>query len=219
MGLFSRQPKVAVAEGEGSEDFFSDSVLGIASLTAADATMRIVPENQPGAGDRYFKLKAVVKLLDVDPYEVEFKQPVSMQELSYLNQRAGQPITVRVSKTDRNKVRLALDVDPATVTVSKGSAAELLANGEAARAIIVENEPLNPPRQDTKGNPVYRLKLTVMRDGHDPYQVNVGNGVPAAALPFLFPGSNVPVKVDPNQPTGVVVDWALAAEQAAAKTV
>lgn len=216
MGLFSRQPKVAVAEGEGSEDFTADSVLGIASLTGIDTTMRVVPENQPGAGNRYFKLSAVVKLLGVEPYEVEFKQPLTSAELDHLTAHAAQPLAVRVSKADRSKVRLALDVDPATVTVAQGSAAETLANGEAARAVIVEFELLNPPRQDSKGNPAYRLMLTVMREGRDPYQTNVGNGVPASALPFLYPGSHVPVKVDHDDPSGVVVDWALAAEEQAA---
>ena len=65
--------------------------------------------------------------------------------------------------------------------------------------------------------PVFRFKLTVMRDGQDPFQVNVGNGVPVSALPFLFPGANVPVKVNPDQPGQCVIDWELAAQEAAAK--
>src|ERR1700683_4069086 len=33
------------------------------------------------------------------------------------------------------------------------------------------------------------------RGGTDPYQIEVGNPTPQAALPFLFPGSRVPVKI------------------------
>lgn len=214
MGLFSRQPKEAV-EG-GSEDFFEDSVLGIAALMEAKPSMRIVPDNQPGAGNRYMKFKVAVKLQNAEPYEADFTQPVEQGWFLELSKDPSKPFAVRVNKADKHKVRIAFDVDPQTVSVSTGSAAEILANGVPARAIIVENEELRPPKQDKKGNPMYRFLLTVMRDGQDPYRANVGNGVPAAALPFLFPGSNVPVKVDANDPNGIVIDWELATSEAAA---
>jgi hypothetical protein len=214
MGLFNRQPTEAVESG--SEDFFEGTVLGIAALLEAKPSMRIVPDNQPGAGNRYMKFKVAVKLLNQEPYEAEFTQPVESAWFMELSKDPSKPFAVRVHKDDKHKVRIAFDVDPQTVSVSTGSAAEILATGVAARAIIVENEELRPAKQDKKGNPMYRFLLTVMRDGQDPYRVNVGNGVPATALPFLFPGSNVPIKVDPNNANGVVIDWELASSDAAA---
>ena len=43
--------------------------------------------------------------------------------------------------------------------------------------------------------------LTVMPQGRDPYQIQVGNPTPPKALPFLFAGSHVPVKIgtDPER--------------------
>jgi len=175
-----------------------------------------VPDNQPGAGNRYMKFRVGVKLQNQEPYEADFTQPVEPAWFLELSKDPSKPFALRVSKDDKHKVKIAFDVDPQTVSVSTGSAAEILASGVPGRAIIVENEELAPARQDKKGNPMYRFLLTVMRDGQDPYRANVGNGVPAAALPFLFPGSNVPVKLDPNDPNGVVIDWELASSEAAA---
>jgi hypothetical protein len=45
-----------------------------------------------------------------------------------------------------------------------------------------------------------------MPEGKDPYQIQVGNPTPPAALPFLFPGSRVPVKIG-TDPNAVVIDW------------
>jgi hypothetical protein len=50
------------------------------------------------------------------------------------------------------------------------------------------------------------------RGGTDPYQIEVGNPTPQAALPFLFPGSRVPVKIG-TAPNDVVIDWHAAAAQ------
>ena len=215
MGLFKREPKEPVESG--SQDFFEDSVLGVGVLVEAKPTHRIVPDTQMGAGNPYVKFHVLVKLEDTEPYEAEFTQPVEGPWMLELRKDVAKPFAVRVSKADRRKVKIAFDVDAKQVSVSKGSAAELLATGEPARAIIVENEEMRPAKQDKKGNTMFRFLLTVMRDGADPYRTNVGNGVPVSALPFLFVGSNVPVKVNPDVPGQVVIDWALAADEAAAK--
>jgi hypothetical protein len=215
VGLFKREPKEPVESG--SQDFFEDTVLGLGVLVESKMTHRVVPEMSAGAGNPYVKFKIVVKLQDVEPYEAEFTQPVEVPWMLELQKEPTKPFAVRISKADRHKVRVAFDVDPKTVSVATGSAAELLATGEPARAIIVENEELRPAKQDKKGNPMYRFLLTVMRDGTDPYRTNVGNGVPPGALPFLFPGSNVPVRVNPNAANQVVIDWATATDEAAAK--
>jgi hypothetical protein len=54
-----------------------------------------------------------------------------------------------------------------------------------------------------------------MADGRPPYQVPVGNPVPASAVPLLYPGNNVPAKRMPSQGDQyIVVDWEHAMEQA-----
>ena len=57
------------------------------------------------------------------------------------------------------------------------------------------------------GLDVYAFVLTVVMEGRDPYRVTVGNPLPPAGLPLLFPGSKVPVKVHPSESDRVVIDW------------
>ena len=51
----------------------------------------------------------------------------------------------------------------------------------------------------------------MLPDGGQPYQVQVGNPLPAAALQFVFPGARVPVKLGAQGPEAVAIDWAQAA--------
>ncbi len=124
-------------------------------------------------------------------------------------------VAVRVNPQDPSDVALDLQTEPPTVTVTADpnapSAAGILATGTPARAVIIESEPLG--MKNPAGVDLYAYVLTVMPDGKDPYQVKVGNPTPPAALPFLFPGSHVPVKVG-SDPNAVVIDW----EQAKAES-
>jgi hypothetical protein len=88
------------------------------------------------------------------------------------------------------------------------SAAELLTTGAPGQAVIVQYQPLG--KRNPAGVDLYAFLLTVMPVGADPYQIQVGNPTPPAALPFLFPGSRVPVKIG-TTPNAVVIDWAAAA--------
>ena len=91
------------------------------------------------------------------------------------------------------------------------SAAEILATGTPARAVIIESQPLG--KRTPAGVDVYAFVLTVMPEGKDPYQIQVGNPTPPAALPFLFPGSHVPIKIG-SDPNSVVIDWDQATKEA-----
>jgi hypothetical protein len=56
--------------------------------------------------------------------------------------------------------------------------------------------------------PVVELDLTVFPDGGlPPYPVTVSQVVPQVHLAQAQPGKNVLVKVDPNSPTSVWIDW------------
>jgi hypothetical protein len=76
--------------------------------------------------------------------------------------------------------------------------------------VIVESQPLG--KRNPAGVDIYAYVLTVMPQGKDPYQIQVGNPTPPAALPFLFAGSHVPVKIG-SIPNAVVIDWEAAAAQ------
>jgi hypothetical protein len=88
--------------------------------------------------------------------------------------------------------------------------AEILATGQPGRAVIVEFQPLG--KRNPAGVDLYAYLLTVMPDGKDPYQIQVGNPTPPMALPYLFAGSRVPVKIG-TIPNAVVIDWAAAAAE------
>lgn len=61
--------------------------------------------------------------------------------------------------------------------------------------------------QNASGVDLHAFVFSVFVEGKAPYQVKVGNPVPDAAVPLLFPGSRVPAKIDPDDDQGVVADW------------
>jgi hypothetical protein len=147
------------------------------------------------------------------PYTATCKQRFPEIQLPQI--RPGNTtVAVRVNPQDPTQIALDLATAPPVVTVPQGhgnlSAAELLATGTPGRAVIVQYEPLG--KRNPAGVDIYAFLLTVMPNHGDPYQIQVGNPTPPAALPFLFPGSRVPVKIG-NHPNAVVIDWeATAAE-------
>jgi hypothetical protein len=53
-----------------------------------------------------------------------------------------------------------------------------------------------------------------MAEGRPPYQIQVGNPVPAPAIPLVYPGSTVPAKRMPGGADHeVVIDWDAALAQ------
>jgi hypothetical protein len=141
-------------------------------------------------------------------YIAECRQKVQEWRLGQL---VGQAFAVRVDATDPQKVALDFSIEAPVVTLARpadGGAQALLATGRPAEAVIVSNAPLGLRSWD--GNDVHMFVLTVVVPGQDPYQAQLGNPIPAAALPYVFPGSRVPVKLGAN-PHDVAIDWAAAA--------
>jgi hypothetical protein len=89
-----------------------------------------------------------------------------------------------------------------------GSAAHVLATGSPVTVVVVGSQPLGITNH--AGDPVHALTLTVADGVPTPYQVQVGNPVPATALPLLYPGSKLHAKLG-DQPGAIVVDWAAGA--------
>jgi hypothetical protein len=90
-----------------------------------------------------------------------------------------------------------------------GSAAQILTEGEPCTAAIVEAQPLG--MRNPKGDDMYAFTLTIMAPGRPPYQVQIGNPVPAAALPLLCPGNTVPARRMPQgDDRELAIDWEVA---------
>jgi hypothetical protein len=146
-----------------------------------------------------------------DPYEAKCKQRILEVQIPQF-QPGSTTVAVRVNAEDPTDIALDLATAPPEVTMAAGSgdhsAATVLATGEPAQAVIVESTSLN--KRNPSGVEIYAYTLTVMPTDRDPYQIQVGNPTPPAALPFLFPGSHVPVKIG-TVPNAVVIDWDKAA--------
>jgi hypothetical protein len=154
-----------------------------------------------------------VSLDGKEPYMATCKQRVVEVQIPQF-QAGSTTVAVRVNPEDPTDIALDLATAPPEVTLPAGSgdhsAAHLLATGEPAEAVIVESLALK--KRNPAGVEIYAYTLTVMPPGKDPYQIQVGNPTPPSALPFLFPGSHVPVKIG-SIPNAVVIDWDAAVAQ------
>ena len=152
-----------------------------------------------------------------DPYTTTCKQRIPEIQLPMI-QPGNTTVAIRANPYELTQIALDFATEPPVVTAGPGqgnhSAAELLATGEPGRAVIVQFQPLG--KRNPAGVDLYAYLLTVMPEGRVPYQIQVGNPTPPAALPFLFAGSRVPVKIG-TFPNAVVIDWEAAAAEYAAR--
>jgi hypothetical protein len=122
-------------------------------------------------------------------------------------------VAVRVDPNDHTKVAIDFDsavpeVTLAAPTDQKNTVAWLLANGKPIKVVLVGDQPLGT--KNPAGIEMYALQLTAYEGVPTPYQITVGNPVPATALPLLYPGSKLYAKLG-DDPNAVVVDWAAGA--------
>ena len=163
-----------------------------------------------------------VALDNVPRYTATCRQAVKATILPQL-MMGGATVAVRVDAQDHSRIALSLGEEPPTVTMASSgdpntaSAARILELGVSCKAVIVQSQPLG--MRNPKGDDMYAFMLTVMAEGRPPYQIQVGNPVPAAALPLLYPGNTVPAKRMPDgDDRELVIDWQGALEQVAATT-
>ena len=144
------------------------------------------------------------------PYTATCKQRIPEIQIPQI-QPGATTVAVRANPAELTQIALDFNTEPPVVTTpgpsAGNSAAEILATGEPGQAVIVQYQPLG--KRNQAGVDIYAYLLTVMPDGKDPYQIQVGNPTPPTALPFLFAGSRVPVKIG-TIPNAVVIDWAAA---------
>jgi hypothetical protein len=157
-----------------------------------------------------------VTLDNTSPYVAEFRQSVPLADVpQYV---PGQTfVAIRVDPNDHSRVAMDRSQEPPTVTISDQttgapSAASVLETGNPVRAVVIQTQSLSA--KNPAGLDLYAFVLTILEEGQAPRQVQAGNPVPASCIPLLYPGSNVPAKVDPNQPGLVAIDWDTALTEA-----
>ncbi len=161
---------------------------------------------------RVVNLRVQVFVDHQQAYIAECRQKV---EEWRLGQVVGQAFAVRVDRHDPTRIALDFTLPAPVVTMARpadgqSSAATILATGTPAEAVIVSNTPLGLRTWD--GHDLQFFVLTVIPAGGAPYQTQLGNPMPASALPYVFPGARVPVKVGAT-PNDVAIDWSMAANR------
>lgn len=145
------------------------------------------------------------------PFQATVAQRVQEVLIPQL-QQPGVVLAVRVDPANHSRVAIDFASQPPEVTMPEqtgpGSAADILANGKPIVVVLVANQPVGI--KNHKGDPVHALTLTVAEGVETPYQIQVGNAVPATALPLVYPGSKLHAKLGAG-PNDVVVDWAAGA--------
>jgi hypothetical protein len=206
MGLLSKMT------GGPDKKLLSTGLLGRGIITDVRPTGTTM-EIGNGLVQRVCVFTVEVSLDRQAPYTATCKQRFPEIQLPQI-QLGNTTVAVRVSPEDPTQIALDLAAEPPVVTTPGGSgntsAAEILATGAPGRAVIVQFQPLG--KRNPAGVDLYAFLLTVMPNGGEPYQIQVGNPTPPAALPFLFPGSRVPVKIG-TIPNSVVIDWEAAAAE------
>ncbi len=158
-----------------------------------------------------------VALDNVPRYTATCRQAVRATILPQL-MMPGAMVAVRVDPYDHSRIALSLGEPAPTVTIARSgdsntrSAARILELGVPCNAVIVETQPLG--MRNPNGDDMYAFTLTVIAEGRPPYQIQLGNPVPAAALPLLYPGHTVPAKRMPDgDDRELVIDWEAALAQ------
>ena len=205
MGLFDAFRGVT---GGVDPDLLSDGVPGRGVIVGVQVNGAQVSFG--AEAHRVCDLHVQVFLDGGQPYVAACRQRVHEVLLPQLG--GGVAVAVRVARDDASRVAVVFGEEPPVVTLAPpadGGSAAILARGREAEAVIVANQPLGI--RNHEGADVHLFTLTVLPADGQPYQVQVGNPLPPTALPLVFPGAKVPVKVGAEGPQNVAIDWAHAA--------
>ncbi len=206
MGLLSKMRDLS---GSVSKELLQEGLLGRGIIVSIQQTAVSTGADFNPSHVCVFTVE--VALDNVPRYTTTCRQAVRATILPQL-MAPGATVAVRVDPKDQTRIALSLGEEPPTVTMASsgdantGSAARILDLGEPCKAVIVQSQPLG--MRNAKGDDMYAFSLTVMADGRPPYQIQVGNPVPAAAVPLLYPGNTVPAKRMPGgDDRELVIDW------------
>jgi hypothetical protein len=215
MGLFN---KMKTLTGSVPKELLQNGMLGRGIIVSIQQTSVSTGVDFDPAHVCVFTVEVA---LDNEPrYTATCRQAVRATMLPQL-MMPGATVAVRVDPSDHSRIALSLGEQPPTVTMASsgdpntGSAARILEYGTACRAVIVQSQPMG--MRNPSGKDMYAFVLTVMADGRPPYQTQVGNPVPADAIPLVYPGNTVPAKRMPDGADHeIVIDWDTALTQVTA---
>jgi hypothetical protein len=213
MGLMSKMRDLT---GSVSKELLTEGLLGRGIIVGVQQTSVSTGADFNPSHVCVFTVE--VALDNVPRYTATCRQAVNAVVLPQLMTR-GATVAVRVDRKDNSRIALSLGEEPPTVTIAArtgdsntGSAAEILEQGLPCKAVIVESQPLG--MRNPKGDDMYAFSLTIIAEGRPPYQIQVGNPVPAAAVPLLYPGNTVPAKRMPDgDDRRLAIDWEAALAQ------
>jgi hypothetical protein len=197
------------ATGTPDHELLQSGLLGrgeIAGFSASGMTIQV----GNGLVERKCTMTITVYLDATPPFTATVEQRVPEVYIPQL--ASGQAVVaVRVDPDDHGRIALDLDSPVPQVTMaatdpnSHTSAAWVLANGTPITVVVTAFSPVGT--KTAAGDDLFALSLTVATGVPTPYQLQVGNGVPAASLPLLYPGAKLHARLG-DQPNAVVVDWA-----------
>jgi len=210
MGLFKKLKSLA---GSVSSELMNSPLVGRGQIVGVEQTnVSTGGETNPSP----VCIFTVEVALDGTPaYQATCRQAVPMMVLPQLAS-GGAVVAVRVNPEDHNEIALDLSIEAPVVQLTaqpgQETAADILAKGNPARAVIVQSSPLG--MKNPAGLDMYGFQLTVMEDGKAPRQIQVGLPVTPEGVPLIFPGSNLPAKAMPEGDESVAIDWPAAVKEA-----
>lgn len=211
MGFFD-----SIAEGFRNLTGGVDQQLLATGVLARGEILALAPSNTTvtignGLEERNCTFTLRVLMDGRQPFDATVVQRVAEVWIPQL-QQGGAVVAVRVDPNDPTRVAIDFSSQPPEVTLpastGENSAAWILEHGKPVTVVLVANQPIGV--KSHQGDPVHALTLTIATGVDTPYQVQVGNAVPATALPLVFPGSKLHAKLG-SGPNDVVVDWAAGA--------
>jgi hypothetical protein len=198
------------AFGGADAEVIQNGIVGRGEVLGVDASGMTLQIGN-GLVERKCTLTLNVMIDGQQPWQAQVTQRIQEVYIPQLT-AGGAVVAVRVDPDDHSRIAIDFDtpVPEVTLPASEGqnSAAWILEHGKPITVVLVANSPIGV--KNAKGDPVHALTLTVATGVPEPYQIQVGNAVPASALPLVFPGSKLHAKLG-DGPNDVVVDWAAGA--------
>lgn len=198
------------AFGGADAEVIQNGIVGRGEVLGVDASGMTLQIGN-GLVERKCTLTLNVMIDGQQPWQAQVTQRIQEVYIPQLT-AGGAVVAVRVDPNDHSRIAIDFDtpVPEVTLPASEGqnSAAWILEHGKPITVVLVANAPIGV--KNAKGDPVHALTLTVATGVPEPYQIQVGNAVPASALPLVFPGSKLHAKLG-DGPNDVVVDWAAGA--------
>ena len=121
-----------------------------------------------------------------------------------IQEASGYPATLRGNLQRANAQMAQAGQMMGAVSQGFQGASSGMAGGVDGTAVIKSSQDTG---QQQNLNPVYQLELVVSVPNERPYELTTNSEVNTLAVAKCVPGTQVPVKVDPSNPSNVRVEW------------